>query len=90
MARSYQYEDPLGFQRRVAYFCEAPFGLERYTNVVLEQATPVVVGRRTYYLSAVGLPFLARHYLVTLHFPKRTMCLKRSAVEPATDRSASQ
>jgi len=63
-----------------SYGCEATFGGETYTDLILAQAPPLVVGGRTNYLNAIGLPFLARH-LVTLDFPRRTMYLKRSAVD---------
>jgi hypothetical protein len=64
---------PTGLQ---AYGCEATFGGETYTDLILAQAPPLVVGGRTNYLNAIGLPFLSRH-LVTLDFPRRTMFLRK-------------
>jgi hypothetical protein len=76
MGLTRQFKHRLGFQQRVAYGCEATFGGETYTDLILAQAPPLVVGGQTNYLNAIGLPFLARH-LVTLDFPRRTMFLRK-------------
>jgi hypothetical protein len=70
-----EFRYPSGFTRHTVRFSKLTFGGESYTNVFIDQAPPIRAGRRTYYLSAIGLPFLARH-LVTFDFPNRKMYLK--------------
>ncbi len=78
--------DPTGFQRCIALFPKAVFAGETYTNLCLERAPALNYKNRTYHLSAIGLPFLARH-LVTLIFPQEAMYLKRTDVGPQADQN---
>jgi hypothetical protein len=71
-----QFVYPSGFVRQTVQFPTLTFGGASYTNVFIDQSPPMRDGRRTYYLNAIGLPFLARH-LVTFDFPGRKMYLKR-------------
>jgi hypothetical protein len=81
-----EFKDVTGFQRCGAFFPKAVFSGETYTNLSFERAPAMKYKSRTYYLNAIGLPFLARH-LVTLDFPNKTMYLKRTAVGPLADQN---
>ncbi len=83
-----EFRDPRGFQRCTAFFPRAVFAGETYTNLTLDRAPALIVKNRTYYINAIGLPFLARH-LVTLNFPQKTMYLKRTDVGPLANQSVS-
>jgi hypothetical protein len=75
-----EFRYPSGFTRHTVRFPKLTFGGESYTNVFIDQSPAMRDGRRTYYLNAIGLPFLARH-LVTFDFPDRKMYLKRSCAD---------
>jgi hypothetical protein len=75
-----------GFVRYTAHFDKAVFGGETYTNLFIDKSPAMKGEGRTYYINAIGLPFLARH-LVTLDFPKRTMYLKRRSAGPPASNS---
>jgi hypothetical protein len=82
-----EFKYPDGFVRCTARFDKAVFGGEIYTNLFIDKAPAMKAAGRTYYINAIGLPFLARH-LVTLDFPKRTMYLKRRGVAPPANNGA--
>jgi Aspartyl protease len=82
-----EFTYPSGYVRCTARFDKAVFGGETYTNLFIDRAPAMVAAGRTYYINAIGLPFLARH-LVTLDFPKRTMYLKRRSPGPPANNSA--
>ena len=80
-----QYDDPTtGMRRCTALFPKAGFGGAAYTNLHIERCPGIPYKEKHFYLSAIGLPFLARH-LVTLDFPGRTMYLRRTDAGPLTD-----
>jgi hypothetical protein len=81
-----EYKYPTGFLRCTAFFPKAVFAGETYTNLTFDRAPALIGKSRTYYINAIGLPFLARH-LVTLNFPQKTMYLRRTDVGPLTDQS---
>ncbi|MGA3266645.1 MAG: aspartyl protease family protein [Verrucomicrobiota bacterium] len=72
------FKYPTGFVRYTVCFQKLVFGGESCTNIVIDEAPAMVANGRTYYLNAIGLPFLARH-LVTFDFPKRLMYLQPRA-----------
>jgi hypothetical protein len=74
-----EFKDSTGFQRCTAFFPKAVFAGETYANLYFDRAPGIKYKRRTYFINAIGLPFLARH-LVTLDFPNKTMYLKRTDV----------
>lgn len=76
-----QYKYPTGVVRYTVCFQKLVFGGESCTDVVIDEAPALVANGRTYYLNAIGLPFLARH-LVTFDFPNRMMYL-RPRIEPS-------
>lgn len=71
-----EFKYPTGFVRHTALLQQVTLGGKTYTNVFIDQCPAITAKGRTYYLNAIGLPFLARH-LVTFDFPSHTMYLKR-------------